>query len=135
MTTGKCVETTKQCSDNQRVRSKNIQRHVKDEPLVISPTSLALKVHLGMHDPHVSCKSVVSAEGLLLATELTSDLLLLTIVNSILVSRKIIWTTEDGIARLASAWIDARAFVRPGLRVAGCESTAGQTCAEIDRFV
>lgn len=52
---------------------------------------------------------------------MTPDLHLAVVVDSILVSGKIVGPREDRIARLASARVDALAFVRPSLRVALCD--------------
>ena len=49
---------------------------------------------------------------------MTSHLLLPRVVNSVLVTCKIIRPRKDPIARLAGAWVYALTFVRTGLRVA-----------------
>ena len=118
--------------NSEKYTLKNSNHDISKDQLVVPAASLALKVDLRVHNPHVPRQSIVPAKCLLFTTELTPDLLLLTIVDSILVPREVVWPAEDGIARLAGTWIDARALVGSSLRVASCKSTASQTCAEID---
>lgn len=86
-----------------------------------SATSLHFPLYIGMHDPHVSGKGIVSAEGLLLTTVLASHLDLLTVVDGILVACQIVRSREDGVARLSGGGIDACALVRASLRVSGLQ--------------
>jgi len=79
---------------------------------------LSRKIDLGMHDAHMPRQRIAAAEGLLLGAQLAAYLLLLCIVNGILVSREIVRSREDGVARLAGARVDAVASVGPGLAVA-----------------
>ena len=79
---------------------------------------LTRKVHLRMHDTHVSRQSIIAREGLLLYAERAADFLLAGIVNSILVTGEIIRTREDRIAGLAGCGVDALTLVRPRLGVA-----------------
>jgi len=72
-----------------------------------------------MHDAHVTCQSIISAECLLLSAQVTSDLLLAIAVDRVFMSRKVVATAEDRIARLPSRRIDLLAFVWTGLVVAG----------------
>ena len=72
---------------------------------------LAREVDFRMHHPHMPGKTVVSSEFLLLNTKRTTDLLLISIMDGVFMSREIIWPPEDCIATLASGWIDALAFV------------------------
>ena len=80
-------------------------------------SGLAWEIDFWVHNPHVPGERIVSRERLLLGTVLTPDLLLSRIVNSVLVSRKIVWSRKDGVAWLSSRRIDALTFVRSGLRV------------------
>ncbi len=82
-------------------------------------------LNLGMHHPHVSCQRIIARERLLLATHGTSDFLLAVVVNRFLVTRQIIRTGEDRVARLVCRWVDPRAFVRPCLRVASLNRRRG----------
>lgn len=75
-------------------------------------TPLAVEVDFGMDDSHVTGKSICSRKGLFLAAVLTAHLLLLAVVDSILVTREIVGTAEDGVAGLAGRRIDTTAFVR-----------------------
>ena len=68
--------------------------------ITLSPT-LAVEVDLGMNHPHVSCEGICTGECLLLATVLTANLLLLAVVNSVLVTSKIVRSAKDAITRLA----------------------------------
>jgi hypothetical protein len=70
-----------------------------------------------VHDPHVSRQGVVAAEALLLRAQLASNLLLPRVVKGILVSRKIVGSTEDRVARLARGRVDPLALVGTGLAV------------------
>ena len=79
---------------------------------------LAREVHLGMHNTHVSCQRIVARECLLFSAQGTADLLLTSVVDSVLVTGEIVWTREDRVARLASCGVDALTLVRPRLRVA-----------------
>lgn len=89
-----------------------------------------------MHDAHVTSKSVVPAEGLLLGTQMTPNLLLTIVMYSIFMPREVVAAAEDRVARLAGAGIDlltlmwprliiARDIVRRGLRVVGCACRRG----------
>ena len=84
---------------------------------ILSP-ALAGPVNIRVHNSHVSGQRVISGESFFLGTKMTSHLLLPRVVNSVLVTCKIIRPRKDRIARLAGAGVYALTFVRTGLRVA-----------------
>jgi hypothetical protein len=79
---------------------------------------LAREVHLRVHNSHMPCQCIVAREGLLLNTECTAHLLLASVVDSVLVTSKVVWSREDRVARLARCGVDALTLVRPRLGVA-----------------
>lgn len=69
--------------------------------MITLSSTLAVEIDLGVDHPHVTGEGICTREGLLLATVLTANLLLLAVVNSILVTSKIIRSAEDAVTRLA----------------------------------
>lgn len=65
------------------------------EPCSISSSTTRLstrEVDIGMHNTHMTSKSIIPAECLFLGAVLTSNLLLAIIVNGILVTCEIVWS-------------------------------------------
>lgn len=67
--------------------------------------------------PVMSGEGVCTAECLLFSADVTSHLLLSSVVDSILVAGKVVWPRENGVARLASAWVDSITTMRTSLTV------------------
>jgi hypothetical protein len=88
---------------------------------VIAAASFAVLFDFRVHHAHVSGQRVVARKRLLLATHRTPDLVLAVVVDGILVTRQVVRSGEDGVARLIRRWVDARTLVRTGLRVAGLD--------------
>lgn len=94
----------------------------------VATATLAKCLDLGMNDAHVSGKRIIARKRLFLATHRTSNLRLATVVNSLLVTRKIVRSREDGVARLVRRRVDTRTFVWPSLRVARLDSGGSHAC-------
>lgn len=69
--------------------------------MITLSSTLTVEINLRMDHPHVTSEGICTREGLLLATILAANLLLLTVVNSVLVTSKIIRSAEDTVTRLA----------------------------------
>lgn len=78
---------------------------------------LAGEFQVRVADTVVSGKRIGAAECLLLGAHIAPDLFLPCIVDGTLVSGQIVGSRENRVARLASARVDALAFVRSCLRV------------------
>lgn len=82
-----------------------------------------------------SCQSIVSAEGLVLVTDVTAHLLLPSGVDRMLVPCKIVGPREDGIACFACRRVDAFALVRASLGVAergvAADKVAARCCLPV----
>lgn len=78
---------------------------------------LSRELQIRVTDAVMPGKRIRAAKRLLLGTNVATDLLFAPIVNRILVSCQVVGPREDGVARLASAGVDAFAFVRPSLRI------------------
>jgi hypothetical protein len=76
-----------------------------------------------------SCQGIVSAERLVLVTDVAAHLLLPGGVDRMFVPGEIVGTREDGIACLASRRVDAFALVGAGLGVAKRGIAANQVSA------
>lgn len=89
-------------------------------PVRLSSTAssvLAGELNIRVTNSVVSRKRIGATECLLLGTQVAVHLLLLGVVNGILVPGQIVGPREDGIARLASAWVDAVTAMGSGLAV------------------
>lgn len=71
------------------------------EMITLSST-LTVEVDLGVNNSHVTRECICTRECLLLATVLTTNLLLLAVVDCILMTSEIVWSAEDAVAGLAS---------------------------------
>jgi len=91
---------------------------VLDTSLCVLALLLADPVNIGVDHTHVSCQRIVTGEGFFFRAQMTTDLHLAAVVDSVLVPGKIIRPREDRVARLASAGIDAIASMGSGLRIA-----------------
>jgi len=78
---------------------------------------LARELNIRVTNSVVSRKRISATKRLLLRTQIAVHLLLLGVVDRILVSCQVVRPREDGIARLARAWVDAVTTVRSGLAV------------------
>lgn len=102
---------------------------------VSSPALLAWPVDFGMNHTHVSCQSIVSAEGLVLVTDVTAHLLLPGSVDRMLVPCKIVRPRKDRVACFACRRVDAFALVRASLGVAergvAADKVAARCCLPV----
>jgi len=73
---------------------------------------------VGMAHSEMSGERIISAECLLLGTQMTPHLLLSCIMNCIFVSREIVRSRKDGVARLPRRGVDPLALVGSVLCVA-----------------
>lgn len=78
---------------------------------------LAGELNIRVTNSVVSRKRISATERLLLGTQVAVHLLLLGVVDGILVPGQIVGPREDGIAGLASAWVDAVTAMGSGLAV------------------
>ena len=94
-----------------------------------SITSFALllsrPIDIWMYHAHVSRQSVIARKALFFRTDVAVYFLLARIVDRILMSRKIVGSREDRVARLARRGINSVASMRPSLRVPCCEALGG----------
>jgi hypothetical protein len=67
---------------------------------------LAWKLHVWMAHPVMPGQSIRAAERLLFGAKIASYLLLASVVNSVLMTSKVIGSGEDSVARLACARVD-----------------------------
>lgn len=78
---------------------------------------LAREFHFGMTDSIMPRECIRSTEGLLLRAKVTSNLLLLRVVYCVLMSSKIVWPRENGVAGFPGTGIYPFALVRARLGV------------------
>lgn len=86
----------------------------------VHPASLVMlpwELQIGVTNTIVARKRIRAVESFLLYTHIAPYLLLASIVNHILVTRKVVSSTKDGITRLASTWVCAFALARSSLSV------------------
>lgn len=96
-------------------------------PVKLSSTAssvLARELNIRVTDSVVSRQRIGATKCLLFCTQIAVHLLLLSVVDRILVPCQVVRTREDGIARLARAWVDAVTAVGSGLAV---EQARGHT--------
>lgn len=106
---------------------KQTSRCMSRSPFRLSSTAssvLAGELNIRVTNSVVSRKRISATECLLLGTQVAVHLLLLGIVNGILVPGQVVGPREDGIAGLASAWVDAVTAMGSGLAV---EQARGHT--------
>lgn len=92
--------------------------------MITLSTTLTVEVDLGVDDPHVTGEGVGARECLLFATVLTAHLLLLSVVDSILMSSKIVRAAKYAVAWLAGRRVGTCTLVRTLLRV-----SLGERCS------
>ena len=86
----------------------------------ISPSSrLSWKVHIWVHDAHMSRQCIVPAECLLFCAQMAAHLLLAIVMDRVFVSREIVAAAEGGVARFTGLGIDFLALMWPGCVVPG----------------
>jgi hypothetical protein len=82
--------------------------------MIITTPSLAVNA---MFDLLVPCQSIQSAEALLVIADLTANLLAVRIMNRVLMTSQIVRARKDGVARLASRWVETSTAM--GARLTG----------------
>jgi hypothetical protein len=93
-------------------RKQNIIGRLDHLELITLSSTLTMEVNLGMDYPHVTCEGIRARESLLFTAVLAANLLLLAVVDSILVTSKIVRSAEDAVTRLAGRWVGTCTLVR-----------------------
>lgn len=113
--TGGCGSgTTRPHQPGQTILPRSLRPHLISSS---SAPTLSQVDMLWMTNSKMSREGIVSTECFLLGTEVTANLLLSCIMNSIFVACEIVRSREDGVAGFAGGRVRAFAFMGPVLSV------------------